>query len=369
MEHMQAHALSYFPEWGNRKILIQPIGNKAHRNSKIYRYSISAGNEHKVVIAKVTASGNGQNSIETYDENRPRIAPLPDPDLKLLWQYEALAAIHQNIGSLQDSRFGTVRVLDFIADQQTIIMEEVEALTLRQLILKASRLKLLPTSFDFDSTFQNAGAWLVAYHGSTRPNDTVILQSNREDFIRTVHKFVDFLSERIGRKDYFKGVAALTEGHARDTLPVRLPLGLRHGDYALRNILIGPNHRVTGIDTLSRWQSAIYEDIAYFFISLLTVKMQVLTGGLAFSSEKLEGYTNKFLKGYFGPGPVPRKEIRLFEILVLLEKWCSKTAYLDSKLAGKSIFIKTPVFKFMNGFFRRTIDELFTGIDSLPTSE
>jgi len=366
MQHMRANALRYYPQWSATEIRVRLIGKKSHRHSKFYRFSINAGDQHQVVLAKVAGSGNGRNNPRSYDENRPRVAPLPDSDRKLLWECEALAAIHQNISSIKDPRFGTVRVLDFISDQQTIIMEELPALTLRQLFLKASRLNPLPVSSDIDLAFQYTGAWLHAYHGCARSHHTVVLQSHREDFIRAVHEFVGFLSERFGEKHYFKRVASLTEGHARDSLPERLPLGLRHGDFALRNILIGPHNRVTGIDTLSRWQSAIYEDIAYFFISLLTVKIQVLTNGLAFSRKQLEGYKHEFLKGYFGPGPVPRKEIRLFEILVLLEKWCSKTAHLDSMLAKKTIFIKKPAQKLMIGFFRRTIDGFLVGIDSLP---
>ncbi len=109
-------------------------------------------------------------------------------------------------------------------------------------------------------------------------------------------------------------------------LPELLPVGLGHGDYAPRNILIGPGARVTVLDTFAKWRVPIYEDIGFFLTQLESCFPQVISQGLAFSSEQLAVYERAFLKGYFGEEPLPYPSIRLYEVLALLDKWSSTIA-------------------------------------------
>jgi hypothetical protein len=363
IQHIQAYASSYFPQWAEMDIRVELIGEKSLYHSKFYRFIISADDEQKFVLAKVYFNVNAQNRQDNYDENRPRISSKTDPDLKVQYQYEALTAIHNHFSSLKDPRFGTVRVLDFILRQKAIIMEEVQGLTLKQLIFKTSRLQPTPVRAVIDSAFQHTGAWLREYHMSTKQNYTKGVLSYRDEYIRNLYKFTDFLSERLSEKPYFKKLTTFVVRLSLNTLPEKFPLGLRHGDFALRNIIVGPENRVTGIDTLSKENTAIYEDIAYFLVSLQIIKIQVFSIGIAINPKKLRVYKKQFLKGYFGLDPIPRIEIYLFEILVLLETWCSKLAYIDNKLDRKYAIIRLPVFKLMNIFFQRKIDRLLKDIE------
>ena len=62
----------------------------------------------------------------------------------------------------------------------------------------------------------------------------------------------------------------------------------------MRNILIGPNARVTVLDTFAKWRTPIYEDIGYFLNDLKMSYPQVVSQGLAFSSDQLRPMNGHF---------------------------------------------------------------------------
>ena len=107
-------------------------------------------------------------------------------------------------------------------------------------------------------------------------------------------------------------------------LPEELPLGLLHGDFATRNILVGHRHRVTVIDTLAKWHTPIFKDIGCFLANLRLSWFQIISQGLAYRSSTLATYEQAFLKGYFGEAPMPTEAIRLYEILAALDIWAAK---------------------------------------------
>ena len=49
--------------------------------------------------------------------------------------------------------------------------------------------------------------------------------------------------------------------------------------------------------------------------------LQVASGGLAFGSGQLDRYEATFLRGYFNDVDVPRHPVRVYQLLVLLDKW------------------------------------------------
>ena len=117
-------------------------------------------------------------------------------------------------------------------------------------------------------------------------------------------------------------------------MPANLPLGLGHGDYAMRNLLVGENDRITAFDTCAKWKVPIYEDIAYFLVQLETNGLQVLTQGFAFRAETIATYQRGFLAGYFGGAHVPIELIRLFKIQLLLDSWSSQLSTYNQQQAG-----------------------------------
>jgi hypothetical protein len=361
--HLREHAPRYFRDLSRAPLNVQLVGEWARPASLFYRFSVGNGSQHRSVLVKVPLlrgrtgdqdGDEGQNSGE-----RPSLVPKTDPASKFELEHTALTAIQDYFDAINDPRFGTIRILDVLPDHHAIVMEEVRDPSLRRLFLKACRLRLPVTSIGLDAPFRNAGAWLRAYHALPKQDQVTARHTQRADFVELVIKFTGFLGNALGDEPFFQGIASTTVANALEVLPESLPLGLRHGDYAMRNILAGFNNRVTVLDTLARWRSPIYEDIAYFLIELKTNRLQVLSQGLAFSSERLGRYEREFLVGYFGRQPIPYSAIRLYEVLVLLNKWSSRVQYTDHQVVGKyGGTMGTLRLALMDRFFRKSINLL-----------
>jgi hypothetical protein len=239
-------------------------------------------------------------------------------------------------------------------------MEEAGNRNLRQLFAKENRLQLLFTSARSDVAFGNAGAWLRAYH--SLPSQAEIRHAQRADFIELVVKFTDYLSRKVGPAPFFQNIASATTSVARDALPETSAVGLSHGDYAMRNILVSPTGRVTVFDALARWRTAIFDDIAYFLTNLKMIGPQVISQGLVFEPNLIKRYENKFLAGYFDREPVPIRVIRLYEILSLLDRWSASVARFDQCVAQPHAALKRLLHALEDRFFKRTLRDLLRAV-------
>ncbi len=292
--------------------------------------------------------------------HRPHRFPPTDLETKFEFEHAALSAIHNYFESLHDPRFGTIRIVDSLPNLRAIVMEEVGNRSLRQLFAKENRLQLLFTSARSDVAFSNAGAWLRAYH--SLPNQAEARHTQRADFIELIVKFTDYLRSRLGAAPFFQNIASVTTAAALDVLPESLAVGLSHGDYAMRNILVGPRGRVTVFDALARWRTAIFDDIAYFLTNLKMIGPQVISQGLVFEPNLIKRYEHRFLAGYFDHEPVPIQVIRLYEILGVLDRWSASVARFDQHNAQRHAAMKRLHHTLKDRFFKRRLRELLRAI-------
>ena len=239
-------------------------------------------------------------------------------------------------------------------------MEEAGNRSLRQLFAKESRLHLLFTSARSDVAFSNAGAWLRAYH--SLPSQADARHTQRADFIEWVVKFTDYLRSKLGAAAFFQNIASATTAVALDVLPETSAIGLSHGDYAMRNILVGPRGRVTVFDALARWRTAIFDDIAYFLTNLKMSGPQVISQGLVFEPNLIKRYESRFLAGYFDREPVPIRVIRLYEILSLLDRWSASVARFDQHVSQPHAAMKRLHHALEDRFFKRRLRDLLRAI-------
>jgi hypothetical protein len=183
----------------------------------------------------------------------------------------------------------------------------------------------------------------------------------RVDFIATIHKLVDFLINADPRNSFLQQIAAETVQEAMQVLPEELPLGLRHGDYGLSNILAGLDGKITVLDTPAICHAPIYEDLAYLLVGLKAKWSQVFSLKLAHDSHQFALYEREFLSGYFGQSPLPYRIIRLYEVRALLVRWSSKIFVLKEQSAGKNGFWKEFQLWQMRRFFRSMLRDLSCG--------
>ncbi|MEZ4870525.1 MAG: phosphotransferase [Caldilineaceae bacterium] len=323
LEHLQNHAPAYFPELVASPS-VELLQQQVRATSVLFRFRIVTATNARVVIVKMPlpqVSQQGPTPLE-----RPCLTTLTDPLIKVEFEYRALAQIYQHFTRLQDDRFDAIHPLEYLPDFPAIIMEEKKAPNLRHLLMQTHRLRMQRSVRDFSQIFHNAGAWLRAYHALPKVEYTLTRHATRADFVQSINDFAAFLSTTLGNRAYVQQLATWAVDQAEALLPDLLPMGLGHGDYATRNILVGPADCVTVLDTLSKWQTPIYEDIAYFLFRLKAAGPQALGQGLLFSPARLAAYEQAFLQGYWGTEPIPYAQIRLFEVQALLDYWTSQSA-------------------------------------------
>jgi hypothetical protein len=246
---------------------------------------------------------------------------MPDPADKAELEFRTLSRIHNHFTERDDPRFGAVRILDYLPESRALVMEHVPHPSLSRLILKGCR--PVRRSAQIETAIRNAGSWLRVYHQLPGLAHTRDRHETREDFIHSLREFAGFLATTQRDAAGVENVATHVESLAHDILPDFLPLGMSHGDYAPRNVFVGPDEQVIVFDTLARWRAPIYEDIAHFLLALKLARPQVYSLGLAFNEKLIARFEQEFLRGYFQDETIPLGAIRLFEKLLLMDKWAA----------------------------------------------
>ena len=321
MDHIREHAPEYFPGFGSERICVQLLDKQVRPTAMLYRFNVSNDVQIRSVIVKVPLRGSTKSRPLGSIYEKPLLFPKTEPsDMHRLY-YTALLTIYEHFTSLGNQQLGAIRVLDYVPQYCAILSEESKDQNLRQLFLRETRLR---SPFNYDrltAAFQNVGIWLRVYHAMPKKEDVKVRHHHRDEYIEAIIRLTDFLAKSWGDEPFFEKTASIIITKAREILPESLPLGLGHGDYAMRNILLGQNAHVTVLDTFAKWRTPIYEDIGYFLNRLKMSGPQVASQGLAYSSDQIRAYEHAFLKGYFEQTSIPYPAIRLYEILALLDNW------------------------------------------------
>jgi hypothetical protein len=323
LDHIREHAARYYPDLEAGKFDVRLMGIEKRRSATLSRFELKDAEHIRYIIVKTPSRREPSKRTTELDLEKPFLVPKTELEEMHLLHYKALVAIDEYFNGLNRKELGAIRVLDYLPQSQAVIMEESKDPSLRDLLLRESRLRFPARRDELVQIFHNVGTWLRLYHTMPKKEPAQARHSQREDFVESLSTLADFLIERTGDKAFFDRTVSILTQKAHEILPEVLPLGLGHGDYAMRNILAGPGGRVTVIDTFAKWRTPIYEDIGYFLTGLKMTSEQVMSHGLVFSQEQLKNYEQAFLKGYFGQKTILYPAIRLYEMLALLDKWSS----------------------------------------------
>lgn len=271
------------------------------------------------LIVKAEAPSGPQRADE---EDRPRLVPRTPAPRRRALEFDALRRVEEVLVANGDERLRAVRPLAVLDEPPALVMEEFEGRPLQRLLIRsmiggrsaAARPLLLANA---------AGSWLRTFHGMPASPGQQLRQSRPSELVAAFVEFGTYLGPRSGSRDV-EGVARIG-ADAASGLADPLPTVVSHGDFAPRNILVDASGRLAVIDLMARWQAPRYEDLATFLVALDTSRANVATRGLVFGRPigRLEG---AFLAGYFGSDPVPRHAIRVYELLLLLDKWSARIA-------------------------------------------
>lgn len=357
-KHLREHADQYFPELGGIPASTRLVREEIRPVSALYEFVVRAADREVSIIVKVpllTDRSIAKRGGADWSTERPQLVPISDRSTSHVLEHAALSAIDEHFQLLGDPRFGTIRVLALLPERGALIMERVHEPNLRMLLMRPTRWHSRRSDDALNTAFHNAGAWLRRYHSIYKQDYVTPRHTQRTDFIGFVGELTEYLGRELEEVNLFQEIAGTIEARAKETLPQSLPLGLSHGDYALRNILVGRSGRVTVCDTRARWQTAIYEDLGYFLVSLKGSWPQVYSQGLAFHPRILAQYERTFLAGYFGKADVPRGAVRLYEIMAMLDKQAWVTSLRAGAATVKSRLMYSTKLALMSRFFRNGI--------------
>lgn len=363
LRHVQNHAPAYFPQLKNGDFQVRLLEEQHRASSSVYRIEVRCLHQTFRIFAKGAPRGNP--AMQESPATRARLAPpLPHSNERILLEYRALRWIDDYFSSLGDPRFEAIRVLDIIRDPNTIIMMENTDPSLRSLFAASNRWRhLRGKESSLETAFSHAGAWLRAYSTMPRTETELLTRhTHRDDFVASIGELTRFLSSTIGDELFLDSLSRTVCALALDTLPEELPLGLGHGDYAMRNILVGPGSRITAFDTGARWRVPVYEDVAYFIVKLESNRLQIFSQGLAVHPRSIQSYSKAFLTGYFGVEEIPFDTLWLFEMQALLDSWCSQVTRYSRNATGIAHSYNRVNLLLVNRYFKRLAATRLSGI-------
>jgi hypothetical protein len=314
----------------------------------LYRVEVANGHRPSRLLAKVRRGWPGEAQAAGA---RPRLAPdlLPAAEQTAL-EFTGLSAIHAMFGGSEE--FGAVRPLDHLAAEDAIIMEYVQAPTVRELLVRGrgpSPAVARTARRRREDACRRSGAWLSSFQRRMPAADLPARQATREEVVDRFEAFTEFLTRRLGA-GAVGGAARSGARLAADVLPARPALAVGHGDFAPRNLFALADGRVAVFDPLCRWQVPRFEDLCRFLVAVRLQGSQVHTHGVAYGSGELDRREAALIDGYGGGQQLPLAELRCYQLLITLDRWC---ALVDAPASSPLGRLRAAAVVRASGYLRR----------------
>ena len=354
------HAEEWFPEAGRqpavhlRKLVDRP-------RALLYAVHLR-GSAEPSLLAKVRRDALGDGTGWTGTRPRLTAGPLSTPEMVAL-EYSGLRAIEAVIEPGSAAHVA-IRPRAHLADVDAILMDFVDAATLRDVLLAQSRLRgRRPGSgrAATDAPWRHVGAWLRSYQRAIPAAGLPARQATRDEVVERFAAFDAFLVERLGRRAVGDGARRGVDFAAR-VLPEAVPLAVGHGDFAPRNVFVLPDERIAVFDPMPRWAVPRFEDLSRFLVGTRLLGLQLHTHGAAFSRESMARREQHLIEGYAGGDDVPLDELSCMQLLVTLDHW---SAVVDAAATGPRGRLRALSGRLAAGYLRRETDRLAALIGGL----
>ena len=314
LEELRAHLGEWYPELAG-DVVVDVVDQDPRVRSQLMRVRVTSGGAFRRTIIVKHAPDE-----PVVVDDRPRLVAPMEPTERLTQEFEALRLVADRFADGDDPGLGAVRPLGILPETHALAMEAYAGRPLHETLIPG----LIRQTSELRATrlVERAGHWLHAFH-DLPADDRPVRQGSRAEIAEAFHAVGRFLTAQGAPAD----IAAVAETGARAVtrLADPLPIALCHGDFAPRNILIDQTGRVAVIDISVRWRAPVYEDLASLLVALRMSRANALTRGYVFGPAvgRLEP---AFLHGYFDGAPIPRAAIRVYELLLVLDKWAARVS-------------------------------------------
>jgi hypothetical protein len=356
--HVEERAGDWVPESASRHVRLRQLVARP----RAVLYAVCVGNDDgPQILAKVRREGPLGEGPRRPDA-RPRLMEggLPVAEQTAL-EYEGLRQIRAMVGGAHPV-FAAVRPFGVLADQHTVFMEYVEAPTLRQQLVRDSRLappRLRSRRRD-DQVWRDVGAWLSTFQRAMRKQGLEQRQATRDDVVDRFAAYSRWLTATLGPRTVGDGVARCAD-LARDVLPDRLPMAVGHGDFAPRNVFLRGDGRLSVFDPMPRWVVPRFEDLCRFLVAVRLQGIQLHTRGLAYAERELDRREEAVLDGYRAGSELPLPQLRCYQLLITLDKW---SALADRPAAGRRRRLHDATTRSASAYLRREVQRLLRLVEA-----
>lgn len=306
-------------------------GSARRGRSRVTSLTVQArGRRFGVIVKELVGAGSqatAPNARGRGGEPRPRLAGRGTFGDRYAHEHAALLRVERHFARLGDHRFETVHALGYVPERVALVTRRIDGVNLRE-FLRAQR--------DGDSlaVVERAGGWLRAFH-DIPPGNAQDRHASAAALAAWISAICTFLGENLEQRRYFEDLGAELAARAHRVLPAAMPMAVAHGDFAPRNVLTGRDGRVAVIDMAAVARAPIYEDLAYFVSSIRTSSVRSLTGGVLADDMADRRVEQALLRGYFGADAIPLGPLRLYQVLVTLDKWWGTPPRLASGIVER----------------------------------
>lgn len=334
------------------------VWSRERPRGAVYRVRLRSGEAVADVLVKARRSG-GLREL-TAGSARPEIhPPLPMTEQeRARCEYNGLRVIEDVFAGLDEGRFAVVRPLLLLPEHATVLTEFVDQPTLRSRLQRSTwPVASAGTQQGLAAALYNTGCWLRLFHGSTDRHTLTGRPFSGEDVADLLERFAQFLTARVGPLPVLDRVRRCTE-QLPVHLPSSFPSAVRHGDFAPRNLFVGPRGQVAVFDPLPGWEAPVFDDLARFLVGLRPPISTLV------SQRRVSAYQAAFLRGYFQDGPPPELELSVFQLLVLMDQWAgvgSGARPKDWAARGRAAARR----HFLNWHYRREVERLVAELSRL----
>jgi tRNA A-37 threonylcarbamoyl transferase component Bud32 len=350
LDHISDSVARYYPEMSAARVTCTRVDVRPR--ATLYYFDVMDAASRQALIVKVATSAQSY----PVDERRPQVTPVPSPAVRHHREYASMTTLESSISVAQPVGIGAVRVLEHLPDQLAIVMEQVPGRDLGAVLGEPSDVESPARIADLIAT---SGRWLHQFHHMTIDHAFDHLHSSVDDFLASVREQTNFLGRELNRASYFDSIVGAVEDGVAAASSLRLPMGLRHGDYKPENIMIRSDGSVVGIDSVPAFRSVVYEDLAKFTVRLGLFASPLMRQHTMARSLRpyAAAYRDGFLSGYFGAERPHHPEVELYEVLQLLQAWSKRLVQQQLPRSGRSRLRRSTALVLAARYFEPTLSK------------
>ncbi len=309
------------PEWFGSGVSLVPQPEMRQREwSFLIRYPLRGMLAGRALIVKIPR----EPSMESVEE----AVAAQHLYAVGMGEYQTLCAI-----AVAFEQERSVRPLDYWPLWNALVMEEVEAPSLKSLFLRpVMALNRSQEWQPFEEALKASGQWLRHFHeevGTLRyqPLERAALQ-------QPIGHLLDQLAALSGGTQPRAPLRAALARAMQQVNEEVVPTTMLHGDFNCANILVDRAGTIFVLDPNGDQRGPAYQELARLITDLSTRKEQVLSYGRFARPTRLARCRAAVVRGYFAGNPYDKHLLNLFCAVAVLHKWVENERTLASASGG-----------------------------------